>query len=196
MRRRFYVLLTELIILMSCVLTGCTTRFVQTAAPAPASEAPAVVPGPTDTPIPTLSLTRTPKKDKEPIIETKETEKDEVSEDGKYYDLENVVLYYEKFGKLPSNYMTKKEAKGLGWEGGKTDDYVKDSAIGGDHFGNYEKLLPAGKGISYIECDIDTHHKGRGAKRLIISNKGDYYYTEDHYESFVKVEVRDGKVFY
>ena len=57
--------------------------------------------------------------------------------------------------------------------------------IGGDYFGNYEGLLPAQKGRKYYECDIDTLGKSkRGAKRIIYSNDGLIYYTEDHYESF------------
>ena len=53
------------------------------------------------------------------------------------------------------------------------------------YFGNYEGLLPKKKGRSYYECDIDTVGKrSRGAKRIIYSNDGLIYYTDDHYESF------------
>ena len=52
-------------------------------------------------------------------------------------------------------------------------------------FGNYEGLLPEKKGRTYTECDIDTKgKKSRGAKRIVFSNDGLIYYTEDHYESF------------
>ena len=55
----------------------------------------------------------------------------------------------------------------------------------GDYFGNYEGLLPEKKGRKYTECDIDTlGAKSRGAKRIIFSNDGLIYYTDDHYESF------------
>lgn len=38
----------------------------------------------------------------------------------------------------------------------------------------------------YHECDIDTlHAASRGAKRIVYSNDGLIYYTEDHYESFI-----------
>ena len=41
------------------------------------------------------------------------------------------------------------------------------------------------KGRTYTECDIDTlGAKSRGAKRIVFSNDGLIYYTEDHYESF------------
>ena len=60
------------------------------------------------------------------------------------------------------------------------------NASGGDRFGNFERLLPTKKGRTYYECDIDTLGKrsSRGAKRIIWSNDGLIYYTDDHYESF------------
>ena len=80
--------------------------------------------------------------------------------------------------------MTKKEARALGWEGGSLEPYAPGMCIGGDTFGNYEGLLP--EEDSYKECDIDTlGAKSRGAKRIVFSDDGDIYYTDDHYESFV-----------
>ncbi len=112
-----------------------------------------------------------------------------------YYDLENVVLYLDKFGELPDNFITKNEAKKLGWSGGSVEDYKQGAAIGGDRFGNYEGLLPEAKGRSYTECDIDTLGYGsRGSRRLVFSNDGLYFYTSDHYESFSEVRVEDGKI--
>ena len=105
-----------------------------------------------------------------------------------YYDVENVVLYLDTYGELPDNYITKNEARDLGWEGGSVENYQDGAAIGGDRFGNYEGLLPSG---SWIECDIDTEdEKSRGAKRLVFNlEDGLYYFTDDHYESFVEVVV-------
>ena len=37
---------------------------------------------------------------------------------GYYYDVENVVLYLTAYGELPPNYITKDEARDLGWNGG------------------------------------------------------------------------------
>ncbi|MBQ2082909.1 MAG: ribonuclease, partial [Lachnospiraceae bacterium] len=50
--------------------------------------------------------------------------------------------------------------------------------------GNNEKLLPEKKGRKYFECDIDYNGGKRGEKRLVYSNDGLIYYTEDHYETF------------
>ena len=81
--------------------------------------------------------------------------------------------------------MTKKEAQKLGWEGGSLEDYAPGMCIGGDYYGNYEELLPKEKGRKYYECDIDTLGKSkRGAKRIIYSDDGLIYYTDDHYASF------------
>ena len=108
-----------------------------------------------------------------------------VTEDGEYTSRDEVALYLHTYGHLPSNFITKKEAQALGWEGGKLEPYAPGKSIGGDYFGNYEGLLPKKKGRKYFECDIDTQgKKSRGAKRIIWSNDGLIYYTDDHYESF------------
>ena len=105
--------------------------------------------------------------------------------DGAYTTKEDVALYLHTYGELPSNFMTKKEAKALGWPGGGLDDYAYGMCIGGDRFGNYEEQLPDADGRTWTECDIDTlHANSRGAKRIVFSNDGLIYYTGDHYESF------------
>ena len=105
--------------------------------------------------------------------------------DGIYTTKEDVALYIHTYGTLPSNFITKKEAKALGWPGGGLDDYADGKSIGGDRFGNYEELLPLADGRTWTECDIDTlHADSRGAKRIVFSNDGLIYYTGDHYESF------------
>ena len=111
---------------------------------------------------------------------------DTVDAHGYYYDAEHVVLYLDAYGHLPENYITKSDARALGWNGGGLDDYADGKCIGGDRFGNYEGLLPDAPGREYHECDIGTLHAvSRGEKRIVYSNDGLIYYTEDHYESFV-----------
>jgi len=106
-------------------------------------------------------------------------------EDGSYTAKEDVALYLLQYGHLPDNFITKKEARALGWPGGSLEPYAPGKCIGGDRFGNYEGLLPEADGRTYTECDIDTLGAGsRGAKRLVFSNDGLIYYTGDHYESF------------
>ena len=108
-----------------------------------------------------------------------------IDEDGYYTTKEDVALYIHTYGHLPDNFITKKEAESLGWSGGGLDDYAYGCSIGGNRFGNYEGLLPEADGRTYTECDIDTMHASkRGAKRIVFSNDGLIYYTDDHYESF------------
>lgn len=102
---------------------------------------------------------------------------------GSYTTKEDVALYIHLYGELPFNFMTKKHAQALGWEGGSLEPVAPGMCIGGDFFGNYEGLLPEDR--EYTECDIDTLGKdSRGAKRIVFSDDGLIYYTEDHYESF------------
>lgn len=111
---------------------------------------------------------------------------------GWYYDVENVVLYLSAYGSLPANYITKNEAADLGWSGGSVENYLEGAAIGGDRFGNREGLLPKADGRTYTECDIDTAGaSSRGAKRLVFSNDGLYFYTEDHYNSFAEILIKE-----
>lgn len=111
-----------------------------------------------------------------------------VVESGSYTSMEEVSEYIHEFGHLPDNYITKSEAKKLGWKtNGNLSEVAPGKSIGGDSFGNREGLLPKQKGRKYFECDIDYIGGGRNAKRLIYSNDGLIYYTQDHYESFEQI---------
>ena len=127
--------------------------------------------------------------DEEPVIE-KETVVEEgkpaINENGTYTSKEDVAAYLNEYGHLPSNFITKKQAKKLGWVSseGNLGKVAPGKSIGGDYFGNYEGNLPEAKGRDYYECDIDSTGGYRGAKRIVFSNDGLIYYTEDHYETF------------
>lgn len=109
----------------------------------------------------------------------------QLDENGSYTHRDDVALYIYQYGKLPSNFITKSEAKKLGWSSGGLDNYAPGKCIGGDRFGNYEGILPKKSGRTYTECDIDTlGASSRGAKRIVFSNDGLIYYTEDHYNTF------------
>ena len=114
------------------------------------------------------------------------TEESGITEEGTYTSKEEVALYIYEFGHLPDNFITKKEAKSLGWESkeGNLGEVAPGKSIGGDYFGNYEGILPEEDGRDYYECDINSDGGYRGAERIVYSNDGLIYYTEDHYESF------------
>ncbi len=118
--------------------------------------------------------------------EVQDLEQSQIVEDGTYTSKDEVAEYINTFSRLPDNYITKNEAKDLGWESNKGNlwDVAPGKSIGGDKFGNREGLLPKASGRQWYECDIDYNGGYRGEKRILYSNDGLIYYTEDHYSSF------------
>ena len=112
-----------------------------------------------------------------------------VEKDGRYTTPEDVAEYIHTFGTLPSNFITKKEAQKLGWDNKKGNlwDVTDRMSIGGDYFGNYEGLLPEADGRKYTECDVNYEGGYRGGERIVFSNDGLIFYTDDHYESFTQL---------
>ena len=104
-------------------------------------------------------------------------------------DPQDIADYIFLYGKLPPNFITKKQAQDLGWDSSR--NYVSDVApgksIGGDRFGNYEGLLPTKKGRQWYEADCFYTKGKRNAYRILYSNDGLVYYTDDHYESFTQM---------
>ncbi len=116
---------------------------------------------------------------------TASTAASSIDEAGTYTSRDEVALYLHTYGHLPSNFITKKDAEKLGWAGsGPLGGVLPGKSIGGGRFGNYEGLLPEKKGRTYYECDIDYDGGPRNAKRIVYSDDGLIFYTEDHYESF------------
>ncbi len=104
-------------------------------------------------------------------------------------DPQQIVNYLSLYGALPDNFITKKQARALGWD--SSYNYVGDVApgksIGGDRFGNYEGALPDRKGRTWYECDANYRGRKRGAERVLFSSDGLYYYTDDHYNTFTQM---------
>ena len=149
----------------------------------PASEpAQSLAPTPESAEIPAQDPAQGEQQPNAPPAEEQET----LPEDGSYTTRDDVALYIHLYGHLPGNFITKKQAEALGWSGGSLEPYAPGKCIGGSRFGNYEGLLPEKEGRTYTECDIDTlGAKSRGAKRIVFSNDGLVFYTDDHYESFM-----------
>ena len=100
-----------------------------------------------------------------------------------------IADYIFEHGRLPDNFITKKEAQKLGWDSSR--NYVSDVApgksIGGDRFGNYEGRLPNKKGRTWYEADCYYTKGKRNAHRILYSSDGLVYYTDDHYETFTQM---------
>lgn len=123
--------------------------------------------------------------------ENQQDQKDDtaIDESGSYTDPYDVAEYIHTYGKLPNNFLTKKEASNLGWksEEGNLWDVTDEMSIGGDRFGNREGLLPKEEGRIYYECDVNYEGGYRGGERIVFSNDGLIFYTNDHYESFTQL---------
>jgi ribonuclease T1 len=70
--------------------------------------------------------------------------------------------------------------------------YAKDGSV----FGNREKILPLRSRGYYREYTVKTPGaRGRGARRIVagagasgdVRSSGEYYYSEDHYNSFRRI---------
>ena len=112
-----------------------------------------------------------------------------IREDGSYTSRDEVALYLQTYGKLPKNFISKKDAEEQGFRFGEGDfgEACPGMSVGGSRFGNYEGQLPEKSGRRYYECDIDYQGGRRNAKRLVYSNDGLIFYTDDHYKSFTQL---------
>ncbi len=121
---------------------------------------------------------------------TTEDENAEVKKGNSYYSMEDVSMYIHLYNELPPNYLTKKEASKLGWESreGNLWEVTDKGVIGGDRFGNREKILPTKSGRVYYECDVNYAGGHRGAERIVFSNDGLIFYTRDHYSTFEELK--------
>jgi len=56
-------------------------------------------------------------------------------------------------------------------------------------FGNYEKRLPLRQRGYYHEYTVKTPGShDRGARRIITGRAGEFYYSDDHYRSFRRIQ--------
>lgn len=112
-----------------------------------------------------------------------------LEEDDRYTDPYDVAEYIYTYNKLPVNFITKKEAVELGWDSdrGNLWEVTDEMSIGGDYFGNREGKLPKKDGRKWFECDVNYSGGYRGEERIVYSNDGLIYYTDDHYETFKQI---------
>lgn len=112
-----------------------------------------------------------------------------VTKKGEYTDKDHVALYIHTYGKVPPNYVTKTKARNAGWVNtdGNLWDVLPGKSIGGGGFYNDDNVMPDAPGRSWYECDIDYDGGFRNAKRIVYSNDGLIYYTDDHYKTFQRL---------
>ena len=150
---------------------------------AKATATPTVTPKATKKAKATAAPTATPKATKK----AKATAAPTATPAGPIIDPQEIADYLFEHGTLPDNFITKKEAQDLGWEGGDLSRYAPGKSIGGDRFGNYEGLLPQVKGRKYYEADCWYTGGRRNEHRVIYSSDGHVWYTDDHYQTFTEL---------
>lgn len=172
MKKRILSLLLMLSVLLAPMLTGCTQEQIDTAA--------GVLSAVLEETEEEQSAEAEPESDASDVSDAGDQPLDP---DGNYTDKDEVAEYIDTYGELPDNFITKNEAKALGWDSskGNLQEVAPGKSIGGDRFGNYEGRLPDGK---WTECDVNYHGGYRGSERLVFSEEGAIYYTNDHYETF------------
>jgi len=102
-----------------------------------------------------------------------------------------IVEHIVKHGSLPDSFVTKSEARDLGWVAseGNLHEVAPGKSIGGDRFMNREGELPNAPGRQYFEADLNYDGGHRGAERLVYSSDGLIFVTRDHYRTFDEVQT-------
>ena len=98
--------------------------------------------------------------------------------------------YLKHLGRLPDFYITKREARKLGWKSvkGNLDIVAPGKMIGGDIYYNNPPYLPEALGRIWYECDIDYQGGYRNNARIVYSNDGLMFLTDSHYSNFISIE--------
>ena len=92
-------------------------------------------------------------------------------------------------GRLPDNYITKKEAIKAGWKSDKFNlsDACPGKIIGNVLFKNKEGKLPDKVDRFWYEADFDYSDITRGSNRMFYSNDGLIFVSYDHAKTFYEL---------
>ena len=92
-------------------------------------------------------------------------------------------------GRLSDNYISKKEARALGWIPKKQNlsQVLPGKQLGGDIYLNSEGKLPKSKTRIWYEADFDFSEGYRSGKRILYSNDGLVFVSYDHANTFYEL---------
>lgn len=98
-------------------------------------------------------------------------------------------VYLKYTGVLPSEYLTKNQARKKGWEQeqGNLAEVLPGKTIGDDVYKNKNSKLPDANGRIWYEADFDYYKGYRNDCRLLYSSDGLIFVTTDHYETFYEL---------
>lgn len=99
----------------------------------------------------------------------------------------DVYLMYKQ--ELPESYITKSEAKSLGWisNQGNLDSVAPNKIIFGGIYHNYNGKLPTAEARIWYEADINYNGGFRGHDRILFSNDGLFFVSYDHYKTYYEI---------
>lgn len=92
-------------------------------------------------------------------------------------------------GMLPRNYLTKEQAKSLGWikRKGNLAEVAPGMQLSGGLYLNDDGKLPVSSARTWYEADINYIEGYRGNARVLYSNDGLLFVTYDHYKTFSEI---------
>lgn len=93
-------------------------------------------------------------------------------------------------GRLPEQYISKEEAKRLGWDRKKGNlwDVLPGKCVF-TLFNNKKKKLPDAPGRQWYEADINYTGGYRNTQRLLFSDDGLVFATYNHYRTFYEIII-------
>ena len=109
------------------------------------------------------------------------------------YGTNGADWHLKYYGKLPDYYLSKEDAKSLGWrhKKGNLETIAPGKMIFGGIYNNDDGKLPTAKNRIWYEADIGLVNTISRAKqpgtRLLYSNDGLLYITIDHYKTVHKI---------
>lgn len=97
--------------------------------------------------------------------------------------------WLKHYGKLPKYYLSKEEARKLGWspQKGNLNWVAPGKMITGGVYHNDNGKLPDKLGRVWYEADIDYTSGYRKDHRILFSNDGLIFITYNHYETFYEI---------
>ena len=97
--------------------------------------------------------------------------------------------WLKHYDELPDYYITKTEAKQLGWirYKGNLDKVAPGKMLTKGIYRNEDGHLPDTAGRIWYEADISYEKGYRGNDRILFSNDGLIFVTYDHYKTFVEI---------
>lgn len=107
-----------------------------------------------------------------------------------HYGTKGADWYLKYYGKLPDYYLSKEEAKSLGWrhKKGNLQTIVPGKMIFGGIYDNDDNKLPTAADRIWYEADINYQSGHRNAERIVFSSDGLIFATYNHYETFFEIK--------